>query len=37
MNTKDVQQHLKEIGFPIAVDGAWGPSTETAVTRFQRG
>lgn len=37
MNTKDVQQHLKEIGFPIAVDGAWGPNTETAVTRFQRG
>ncbi len=37
MNTRQVQEHLKAIGWPISVDGAYGPRTMEAVTDFQRG
>lgn len=37
MNTREVQQALKQIGWPISVDGSYGPETQRAVTEFQRG
>lgn len=37
MNTSDVQWHLHKIGWPIAVDGSFGPQTKAAVTEFQSG
>ncbi len=30
------QEHLVKAGFPVAVDGAFGPGTRSAVMRFQR-
>lgn len=37
MNTREVQQRLRDYGWPIAVDGIAGPQTKAAVTDFQRG
>lgn len=37
MNTKQVQDHLRVIGWPIAADGSFGPRTHEAVADFQRG
>jgi GH24 family phage-related lysozyme (muramidase) len=37
MSTRDVQRALKEIGWPIKADGAWGGDTFKAVEDFQRG
>lgn len=37
MNTTDVQNHLRALGWPIAVDGSYGPSTFNAVHDFQLG
>ena len=37
MKTKAVQKALREIGWPIDVDGAWGGQTFEAVRDFQRG
>jgi zinc D-Ala-D-Ala carboxypeptidase len=37
MNTKEVQEHLKVIGWPIVADGSYGPVTQAAVTDFQLG
>jgi zinc D-Ala-D-Ala carboxypeptidase len=37
MNTKEVQDHLRALGWPIANDGSYGPSTFNAVKDFQRG
>lgn len=37
MNTRQVQEHLKAIGWPVTVDGAYGPRTQEAVSDFQRG
>lgn len=37
MSTRDVQRALKEIGWPLKVDGAWGKDTFAAVKDFQRG
>ena len=37
MNTREVQQHLKSLGWPIAVDGSYGPRTKAAVSEFQEG
>lgn len=34
---KSVQSNLRKIGWPIAVDGAYGPQTKEAVRNFQRG
>lgn len=36
-DTKDVQGKLAKIGWPIAVDGDYGPATHQAVYDFQRG
>lgn len=33
---RDLQTALSGAGYPVAVDGAFGPSTEDAVKRFQR-
>jgi len=35
--TADLQRRLAEFGWPIAADGAYGPSTFAAVRDFQRG
>lgn len=35
MNTSDVQAHLRSLGWPIAVDGSYGPNTFNAVGDFQ--
>jgi zinc D-Ala-D-Ala carboxypeptidase len=35
--TRDVQQALKDLGWPIEVDGSFGERTKEAVTDFQRG
>jgi peptidoglycan hydrolase-like protein with peptidoglycan-binding domain len=32
---KDVQDRLNSIGYPLTVDGSFGPGTETAVKQFQ--
>jgi GH25 family lysozyme M1 (1,4-beta-N-acetylmuramidase) len=37
MSTKDVQSLLKQIGFPLTVDGARGAKTAQAIKAFQRG
>ncbi len=37
MNTREIQEHLKTIGWPIAVDGSPGPQTTRAVRDFQGG
>lgn len=37
MTTREVQQALKRLGWPLKVDGAWGPQTYGAVRDFQRG
>jgi len=37
MSTREVQQALKTIGWPLDVDGAWGTDTHAAVEDFQRG
>lgn len=37
MDTKQVQNHLRALGWPIAADGSYGPATERAVRNFQRG
>ena len=37
VSTKDVQMLLKQIGFPLKVDGQHGPETAQAIKDFQRG
>ena len=37
MNTREVQEALRTIGWPITVDGSFGEATKQAVTDFQRG
>jgi GH25 family lysozyme M1 (1,4-beta-N-acetylmuramidase) len=37
LSTKEVQRLLKQIGFPIKVDGSRGPKTAAAIRDFQRG
>jgi hypothetical protein len=37
VNTREVQEHLRTIGWPIAADGAAGPQTARAVRDFQGG
>lgn len=37
MNTKEVQQALIDLGWPIVADGDFGAKTHEAVTDFQRG
>ena len=37
MRTREVQQALKRLGWPLKVDGAWGLETYSAVRDFQRG
>lgn len=37
MNTREVQQALKDIGWPITVDGSFGSQTHEAVKEFQNG
>lgn len=37
MNTREVQEHLRTIGWPIAADGVAGPQTARAVRDFQGG
>ena len=37
MNTREVQEALKKIGWPIDADGSFGGSTFNAVQDFQRG
>jgi zinc D-Ala-D-Ala carboxypeptidase len=37
VNTRQVQDALHKLGWPIAVDGAFGPQTFRAVKDFQRG
>jgi peptidoglycan hydrolase-like protein with peptidoglycan-binding domain len=32
---KDLQRSLTALGFPVKVDGDYGPSTQTAVEQFQ--
>lgn len=36
-STRDVQNALRRIGWPIVADGAYGPRTHQAVLDFQRG
>lgn len=35
--TREVQQALHDLGWPIVVDGSYGEQTQAAVTDFQRG
>lgn len=35
--TEEIQQALKDLGWPIKVDGDYGETTQRAVTDFQRG
>ncbi len=37
VNTREVQTALRELGWPIQVDGSFGPATHAAVADFQRG
>lgn len=37
MTTREVQQALSNLGWPISVDGAYGPQTRGAVMEFQNG
>ena len=37
LSTREVQRALKQLGWPIAADGAWGSRTYDAVRDFQRG
>lgn len=37
MNTRQVQEALRTLGWPIAMDGDFGPQTRRAVKHFQRG
>jgi zinc D-Ala-D-Ala carboxypeptidase len=37
LNTRDVQEFLRELGWPLVVDSSFGPQTRQAVTDFQRG
>ena len=32
--TKDVQEYLNKMGYPVAVDGLWGPETESAYNQM---
>lgn len=35
-NVEEVQASLKSEGYPVAVDGVWGPQTEQALRQFQQ-
>jgi zinc D-Ala-D-Ala carboxypeptidase len=37
MDTKEVQAALRDLGWPIDVDGSFGPTTRQAVLDFQQG
>lgn len=37
MSTREIQRSLREIGWPLAVDGVYGLRTTAAVRAFQRG
>jgi peptidoglycan hydrolase-like protein with peptidoglycan-binding domain len=37
LDTRQVQNHLRALGFPIRVDGAWGDQTFRMVRAFQQG
>lgn len=37
INTKEVQAALRELGWPVHVDGSFGPITRQAVLDFQQG
>lgn len=37
MTVQEIQQALRTIGWPLAVDGVYGPRTTAAVYQFQRG
>lgn len=37
LSTKDVQTLLKQIGYPMTIDGVRGPQTTDAIKSFQRG
>jgi hypothetical protein len=37
LSTKDVQNRLRTLGFPLVADGSYGPITHQAVSDFQRG
>lgn len=37
MNTKELQQHLINFGWPISADGSFGEMTHRAVQAFQKG
>lgn len=37
MNTKQVQEHLRALGWPITADGSYGQNTFNAVKDFQAG